>query len=117
MADKLKGMVVTHNPGSGGLFVAPYDAIKGTQPEFIQAQQAAQEVLGRGAKIQYGKADAKKDLMYRGDYEAMGARPPSAESIQMRRRLQRHDPNFPKKLFGSPSTPQTLPPALTSTID
>jgi len=117
MADKLKGMVVTHNPGSGGLFVAPYDAIKGTQPEFIQAQQAAQEVLGRGAKIQYGKADAKKDLMYRGDYEAMGARPPSAESIKMRRRLQRHDPNFPKKLFGSPSTPQTSPPALTSTID
>jgi hypothetical protein len=108
-ADELPDMVISHSPKAGGLFVAPYQATKGIQPEFLQAQKAADEILGKGYKVKYGKADDKKDLMYRGDYEEMGARPASTESKQMRRRLKKFDQFLaPSELPSKPLSEQTV---------
>jgi hypothetical protein len=106
MANSLPGMIVTHSPKAGGLFVAPFDAAKGIQPEFLRAQEVAQAVLGKGYKAQFGKADINKDIMYRGDYENMGARPQSNESIEMRKRLKKIDRVLSPAL--SPNTPESL---------
>ena len=115
LANKMKGMVASHSPGAGGMFVAPFEAVKGIQPEFLQAQKAAEEVLGKGAQIKYGKADSAKDMMYRGDYDIMKARKPSAESTEMRKTLKAMDENFLRRP-GSPNKPATSPPPLTSAV-
>jgi len=79
------------------------------------AQAAVKEVLGKGAKIQYGQAKPNRDTMYRGDYEAMGARPSSAESIEMRKRLKAMDVSFPRVPSGSPKKPLSGLDALANT--
>jgi len=113
MADRLPGMIATHSPGAGGMFVAPF---KGDALDYATVQRAAQEVLGKGAKIKFGKAHPDRDVMYRGDYEAMGARPPSPESIEMRKRLKAMDANFPRSPSVSPSKSPSGLETLTSIV-
>ena len=103
LASRMPDMIVSHSPQTGGLFLAPYSPAKGIQPEFLEAQKAVQEVLGKGAKIQYGRADPAKDLLYFGDYAEKGARAPSAASQEMRKRLKSMDVGFPRAPAVSPS--------------
>ena len=112
LAEMLPGMIVSHSPKAGGMFVAPFE---GDKLDYKAAQQAAKDVLGKGTKIQYGQAKPNRDTMYRGDYEAMGARPPSAESIEMRKRLKAMDASFPRSPSGSPSKPLSGLDALANT--
>jgi len=112
LAEMLPGMIVSHSPKAGGMFVAPFE---GDKLDYKAAQQAARDVLGKGTKIQYGQAKPNRDTMYRGDYETMGARPPSAESIEMRKRLKAMDASFPRSPFGSPSKPPSGLDALANT--
>jgi hypothetical protein len=98
LGEALPGMIVAHNPRLGGVVIAPFEMTKGQIPnEFLDAQTAAQAILGKRAKITYGKAEQGKDLMYMGrsDYATEGARDPSAASRKMRERLQRAE----KRLF------------------
>jgi len=91
-------MIVAHNPRLGGVVIAPFEMTKGQVPtEFLTAQSVADAILGKRAKITYGKSEPGKDLMYMGrsDYATEGAREPSAESKAMRERLQRAE----KRLF------------------
>ena len=92
LGEALPGMIVAHNPRLGGVVIAPFEMPKGQIPtEFLEAQTAAQAILGKRAKITYGKAEQGKDLMYMGrsDYATEGAREPSAASQKMRKRLQK----------------------------
>jgi hypothetical protein len=98
MGKELPGMIATHSPANGGLFVAPFGMTKGQVPqEFLTAQAAARRVLGKDAKIQFGKADQKKDLMYmpREDYTKEGGRGTSQGVQDVRKSLKRMDQNFP----------------------
>jgi len=98
MGKELPGMIATHSPANGGLFVAPFGMTKGQVPqEFLTAQAAARRVLGKDAKIQFGKADEKKDLMYmpREDYTKEGGRGTSQGVQDVRKSLKRMDQNFP----------------------
>jgi hypothetical protein len=103
LASRMPDMIVSHSPQTGGLFLAPFSPSKGIQPEFLEAQRAIQEVLGKGAKIQYGRTDPAKDLLYFGDYAEKGARAPSAASQEMRKRLKSMDVGFPRAPAVSPS--------------
>jgi hypothetical protein len=97
----LPGMIVAHNPRLGGVVIAPFEMPKGQIPtEFLEAQTVADAILGKRAKITYGKSEPGKDLMYMGrsDYATEGAREPSAASQKMRKRLQRAE----KRLFVEP---------------
>jgi hypothetical protein len=102
---ELRGMIVSHNPRTGGVFVAPYEA-KPNQinPEFLDAQSVANKVLGKDAAIQYGKSQADKDLMYMhsSTYGKEGAKPASQAAVAKRQALKKMDPNFvaPSKLRG-----------------
>ena len=73
-------------------------------PEFLEAQKAVQEVLGKGARVQFGRTDPTKDLLYFGDYAEKGARAPSAASQEMRKKLKSMEVGFARKPSGSPST-------------
>jgi len=98
LGEALPGMIVAHNPRLGGVVIAPFEMTKGQVPtEFLTAQSVADAILGKRAKITYGKSEPGKDLMYMGrsDYATEGAREPSAESKAMRERLQRAE----KRLF------------------
>ena len=98
LGQRLPGMIVSHSPRSGGLFVAPYSIEKGKIPsEFLDAQSAANAVLGKGAKVQFGKSDANKDLMYmmRQDYGTEGGRGTSAGAQAVRNSLKRMDQTMP----------------------
>ena len=102
---RLPGMIVSHNPRTGGIFVAPYMAKPNSvNPEFLKAQEVANAVLGKDAKYQFGKADSDKDLMYmpKSTYDLEGARPPSPAAVAKRQALRRMDRNFvePAKLQG-----------------
>jgi hypothetical protein len=97
----LPNMIVAHNPRLGGVVIAPFEMPKGQIPtEFLEAQTVADAILGKRAKITYGKSEPGKDLMYMGrsDYATEGAREPSAASQKMRKRLQRAE----KRLFVEP---------------
>jgi len=101
----LPDMIVSHNPRTGGVFIAPYSVKPNSiNPEFLEAQRVANEVLGKNAKIQFGKADPDKDLMYMhsSTYEKEGARPPSPAAVTKRQALRRMDRNFvePARLRG-----------------
>jgi hypothetical protein len=101
----LPDMIVSHNPRTGGVFIAPYSVTPNAiNPEFLKAQQVANEVLGKDAKIQFGKADPDKDLMYMhsSTYGEEGARPPSPAAVAKRQALRRMDRNFvePARLQG-----------------
>jgi hypothetical protein len=100
-------MIVSHNPRTGGIFVAPYMAKPNSvNPEFLKAQEVANAVLGKNAKYQFGKADPNKDLMYmpKSTYDLEGARPPSPAAVAKRQALRKMDQNFvaPAKLQGVP---------------
>jgi hypothetical protein len=98
MANELPGMIVTHSPANGGLMIAPFGMTKGQIPqEFLTAQAVARKVLGKDAKVQFGKADPNKDLMYmmRQDYANEGGRGVSQGAQATRNQLKRMDQNFP----------------------
>jgi hypothetical protein len=93
-------MIVSHSPRTGGVFVAPFSVEKGKIPqEFLDAQSAAGAVLGNKAKIQFGKSDPNKDLMYmgRGDYTAEGGRGTSEAAQAVRKSLKRMDQTIPAR--------------------
>ena len=113
IADSLPGMIVTHSPKNNSMFVAPFE---GDALDYKKAAQAASEILGKGAKVQFGKADSTKDIMFRGDYEKMGARPPSAESTEMRNRLKKAEERIVRGPPVSQSGRQSQPSTLTSTV-
>jgi hypothetical protein len=98
LASELPDMIVTHSPANGGLMVAPFSMKKGEIPQdFLKAQSVANRVLGKDAKIQFGKADPNKDLMYmmRQDYANEGGRGTSQGAQATRNQLKRMDKNFP----------------------
>ena len=109
----LPGMIVTHSPKNNSVFVAPFE---GDALDYKKAAQAANEILGKGAKVQFGKADSTKDIMYRGDYDKMEARPPSAESTEMRNRLKKAEARIVRGPSVSQSGRQSPPSTLTSTV-
>lgn len=109
----LPGMIVTHSPKNNSMFVAPFE---GDALDYKKAAQAASEILGKGAKVQFGKADSTKDIMYRGDYDKMGARPPSAESTEMRNRLKKAEERIVRGPSVSQSGRQSQLSTLTSTV-
>ena len=113
LADMLPGMIVTHSPKNNSMFVAPFE---GDALDYKKAAQAASEILGKGAKVQFGKADSTKDIMFRGDYDKMGARPPSAESTEMRNRLKKAEERIVRGPSVSQSGRQSQPSTLTSTV-
>lgn len=109
----LPGMIVTHSPKNNSMFIAPFE---GDALDYKKAAQAANEILGKGAKVQFGKADSTKDIMFRGDYDKMEARPPSAESTEMRNRLKKAEERIVRGPPVSQSGRQSQPSTLTSTV-
>jgi len=107
-------MVVSHNPRLGGVVVYPFSEVKrGEIPkEFLDAQTAAHQVLGKKAKIQYGKTDPKKDQLYitNEDYASEGAVPMSANQARVRRELQGQQKFlFPESTAGIPGEVKASP--------
>jgi hypothetical protein len=107
-------MVVSHNPKLGGVVVFPYGAVtKGKIPqEFLDAQSAAKKVLGKDAKIQYGKSDFEKDRLFmdKSEYEGAGAKPMSAEQKARRAKLQAVEKfMFPESVSGIPGSVKAAP--------
>ena len=101
----LPHMIVSHNPRTGGVFIAPFEAKRNAvNSEFLDAQQVAKAILGKDASFQFGKADPNKDLMYmhRSTYEKEGAKPPSPAAVAKRQALRKMDQNFvePARLRG-----------------
>jgi len=113
LANMLPGMIVTHSPKNNAMFIAPFE---GDRLDYKKAVQVASDILGKDAKIQFGKADSTKDIMFRGDYEKMGARPPSAESTEMRNRLKKAEERIVRGPPVSRSERQSQPATLTSTV-
>ena len=113
IADALPNMIVTHSPKNNSMFVAPFE---GDALDYKKAAQTASEILGKNAKVQFGKADSKKDIMFRGDYDKMEARPPSAESTEMRNRLKKAEARIVRGPSVSQSGRQSQPATLTSTV-
>ncbi len=113
LANMLPGMIVTHSPKNNAMFIAPFE---GDRLDYKKAVQVASDILGKNAKIQFGKADSTKDIMFRGDYEKMGARPPSAESTEMRNRLKKAEERIVRGPPVSQSGRQSQPSTLTSTV-
>ena len=113
ISNMLPGMIVTHSPKNNAMFVAPFE---GDALDYRKAAQAANEILGKGAKVQFGKADSTKDIMFRGDYKDMGARPPSAESTEMRNRLKKAEERIVRGPSVSQPQRQSPPATLTSTV-
>lgn len=107
-------MAVSHNPRLGGIVVFPYEELpKGKiSRELLRAQQAAEQVLGDRAKVQFGKSDYNRDRMYipNTDYAKEGAVPISAEQERVRRALQGQQKFlFPKNTRGIPGEVQASP--------
>jgi len=107
-------MVVTHNPKLGGVIVYPFGSVtKGQIPgEFLTAQSAANKVLGKDAKIQYGKSDFEKDRLFmeKSGYTSAGAGPMSAEQETLRRKLQGIEKfMFPESVSGIPGSVKAAP--------
>lgn len=120
LGEALPGMIVAHNPRLGGVVVAPFEMTKGQIPtEFLTAQTAAQAILGKNAKITYGKSEPGKDLMYMGrsDYATEGAREPSAASKEMRKRLQRAETRLFPERGRSPSGLESMRGVQPATVD
>jgi hypothetical protein len=113
LSKSLPGMIVSHSPKNNSMFVAPFE---GDALDYKKAAQVASEILGKGAKVQFGKADSTKDIMFRGDYDKMEARPPSAESTEMRNRLKKAEERIVRGPSVSQSQRQSPPSTLTSTV-
>lgn len=108
-------MVVTHNPRLGGVVIYPFGPVgKGGAPEFGVAKKAAQEILGKKGKIQYGVADYDRDRLFmeqvEGDYQRAGAKETSAEKAERRRKLQGLEKfMFPESTSGIPGNVKASP--------
>jgi len=113
LAGELPGMIASHSPKAKGMFVAPFE---GDALDYARVKEAASKVLGKNAQIKFGKADPVKDILYRGDYADMGARPPSTESIAMRDRLKKAEDRIVRQPSKSQRVSNTQPPSLTSTV-
>jgi hypothetical protein len=102
LSDRLgSSMVVSHNPRLGGVVVVPFGEVKrGNIPtEFIQAQSAANDILGKKANVQYGVADMTKDRLFmeKPDYASYGSRPADPEFEKYRDELK----YLESRMFGS----------------
>lgn len=102
LSDQLgSSMVVSHNPRLGGVVVVPFGEVKrGSIPtEFIQAQSAAKDVLGKKANVQYGVSDIAKDRMFmeKPEYAGYGARSVDPEFQKYRDELKYME----SRMFGS----------------
>lgn len=102
LSDRLgSSMVVSHNPRLGGVVVVPFGEVKrGNIPtEFIQAQSAANDILGKKANVQYGVADMAKDRLFmeKPDYAAAGARATPEDFAKYRDELKYME----SRMFGS----------------
>jgi len=107
-------MVVTHNPKLGGVVVYPFGPVtKGQIPEeFLTAQSAANKLLGKDAKIKFGKSDYAKDRLYMGkdEYAKAGASPMSAEQQALREKIQGIEKfMFPESVSGIPGSVKASP--------
>jgi len=108
-------MVVTHNPRLGGVVIYPFGPVgKGGAPEFGVAKKAAQEILGKKGKIQYGVADYDKDRLFmeqvKGDYQRAGAKETSPEKAERRQKLQGLEKfMFPESTSGIPGNVKASP--------
>ena len=106
IGEQLGGMVVAHNPRLGGVVVYPFNLPKkGVPPELTRATDVASDILGKNAKITYGRVHPTKDTTYipRAEYEKEGAKAPSAASQAMRARLMRAEARLFPERAGSPS--------------
>ena len=111
-------MVVSHNPKLGGVVVYPFGSVTTgkIKKEFLRAQSAANKVLGKDAKIQYGKSDFQKDRLYMDRkedpsvYSKAGATPMSAEQQALRGKLQGVEKfMFPESVSGIPGSVKAAP--------
>ena len=107
-------MVVTHNPKLGGVVVYPFGPVtKGQIPEeFLTAQSAANKLLGKDAKIKFGKSDYAKDRLYMGkdEYAKAGASPMSSEQQALREKIQGIEKfMFPESVSGIPGSVKASP--------
>jgi hypothetical protein len=96
--------------------VCSSDLFEGDALDYKLAAQVTNKILGKDAKVQFGKADSNKDIMYRGDYDKMEARPPSAESTEMRNRLKKAEERIVRGQSVSQSQRQSQPSTLTSIV-
>jgi len=98
LGKNIPGLIVSHSPRTGGVFLAN-DPYAGGDPmkKFLNAQSVAGQILGNKAKIQFGKADANKDLMYmmRHQYAEEGGRGTSPTAQAIRESLKRKDQTIP----------------------
>ena len=109
-------MVLTHNPKLGGVVVMPFGRVeKGQIPEeFLKAQSAASEVLGKRGKVQFGVSDYDKDRLFMekasGDYTKAGAKPMSKEQQAQREKMQGLEKFlFPESRSGIPGQVKAAP--------
>jgi hypothetical protein len=98
LGKNIPGLIVSHSPRTGGVFLAN-DPYAGGDPmkKFLNAQSVAGQILGNKAKIQFGKADPNKDLMYmmRHQYAEEGGRGTSPTAQAIRESLKRKDQTIP----------------------
>ena len=109
-------MVLAHNPRLGGVVVMPFGRVeKGQIPEeFLKAQSAANEVLGKRGKVQFGVSDFDKDRLFmektKGDYVQAGANQMSKEQQAQREKLQGLEKFlFPQSRSGIPGQVKAAP--------
>jgi hypothetical protein len=109
-------MVLAHNPRLGGVVVMPFGRVeKGQIPEeFLKAQSAANEVLGKRGKVQFGVSDFDKDRLFmektKGDYVQASANQMSKEQQGQRERLQGLEKFlFPQSRSGIPGQVKAAP--------
>jgi hypothetical protein len=98
LGKNIPGLIVSHSPRTGGVFLANDPYAKGDpMKKFLNAQAIAGEILGTKAKIQFGKADPNKDLMYmmRPDYATEGGRGTTQAAQAIRESLKRKDQTIP----------------------
>ena len=100
LGKNIPGLIVSHSPRTGGVFLANDPYAKGDpMKKFLNAQAIAGEILGTKAKIQFGKADPNKDLMYmmRPDYATEGGRGTTQAAQATRESLKRMDQTIPTR--------------------
>ena len=98
LGQQMPGLIVSHSPRSGGLFLTNDPYAKGDpMKKFLDAQSKVGRILGNDAKIQFGKSDPRKDLMYisRGDYVTEGGRGTTEAAQAVRNKLKRMDQTIP----------------------
>jgi hypothetical protein len=100
LGKNIPGLIVSHSPRTGGVFLANDPYAKGDpMKKFLNAQSVVGDILGAKAKVQFGKADADKDLMYmmRHQYPEEGGRGTSQAAQAVRNSLKRMDQTIPTR--------------------